>query len=92
MELEIINVILGPFLMLVVQVVKSTVPALKERGVLLVFLGSILLSTLVVDWTGTWQAIGLDFAEAILTIAGVASGVYSWRKKEEVAVELPDAK
>ena len=85
MENEIIiQVVLGPFLMLAIQTFKSFVGLVDKYPLPFVFAGAFGLSCFVVDFsTATWQTVGLDMFAATLAIAGIAIGTYAMKPTKE---------
>lgn len=89
----IIAATLGPLVLLIVQAVKSFVPDIGQKAIPLTIVLSAGFATLLVDWTATWQLSLIEMATFTLGIAGVASGVYSWKpKSEDVVVDYSDEK
>lgn len=87
----VIAATLGPLVMLLVQAVKSFFPNLGQKAIPLTIFLSALTASLLVEWELALQASLIQLATYTLEIAGVASGVYSWKpKKEEVNVAIPD--
>ena len=84
----IIAATLGPIVLLIVQAIKSFIPNLGQRAIPLTVLLSALFASLLVDWTVGWQLAGIQLATFTLGIAGVASGVYSWKPKQGETVVL----
>lgn len=87
----IIAATLGPLVMLLVQAIKSLVPNMGQKAIPLTMVFATLFGLLLVDFSLSWQMAMLQLSTYILEIAGVASGVYSWKPKDvEVTLELPD--
>jgi ABC-type glucose/galactose transport system permease subunit len=85
----IIAATLGPLVLLIVQAIKSFVPDLGQKAIPVTILISCLFAVLLVDWSLMWQTSFIQLATFTLEIAGVASGVYSWKPKKN-DINLPD--
>lgn len=87
----VIAATLGPLVMLLVQAVKSFFPNLGQKAIPLTIFMALLMASLLVEWELQWQAALIQLVTYTLEIAGVASGVYSWKPKDgETTIELPN--
>ncbi len=87
---SVIELTLIPLVLLVVQAVKAVVPSAGQYSIAIVLFVGLGLSIVVVDFNAGWQAAAIAWLAATVQIASGASGVYSWGKKGDTVVELPD--
>ena len=80
---QIIELILIPFVLLVVQAIKVLIPRSAKYAVPMVLVVAMVLGTLLVDWSDSWQIATIALISATVQIASGASGVYSWGKRDE---------
>lgn len=90
MENEVIQTALGPLTVLIVQAVKNVVPRFEPFAIPTVLLVAGLFAALLVDWSSNIQAALLSLAVMTIQVASMASGMYSWSKKESVEITIPD--
>jgi len=87
----IIAATLGPLVLLIVQAIKSFVPNLGQKAIPLTIVLSAGFASLLVNWGDPIQTALIALAAYTLGIAGVASGVYSWKaKKGDTVIQYPD--
>jgi len=87
---EIIQLTLVPLVLLIVQALKTVAPKTGGYAIALVLFIALGLSTVLVDWSVSIQEALLGWLTFTVMIASGASGVYSWSKKGDVTVEIPD--
>ena len=87
---QIIELTLIPFALLIVQAIKIVLPESSKYAIPMVLVIGVVLATLLVDWSQSWQLAMIALFSATVQIASGASGVYSWGKKSGDIVDLED--
>lgn len=87
---QVIELTLIPFALLLVQAIKILMPRMSKYSIPVILLVGAVLAVLLVDWEQGWQMAAIAMISATVQIASGASGVYSWGKKSDMSIELPD--
>jgi hypothetical protein len=87
---QLIELTFIPLALLLVQAIKVLFPRVSGYAIPLVVFIAAGLAVLLVDWTQAWQPAVIGLLTYTVQIASGASGVYSWGKKADINIELPD--